>query len=243
MIIKNTAKIILISIASIFCALPLLADAPYERYHVSYKDISEDILKETIGILTINSGVKKGKKVRTYLRTEDKFTFDKVLKIEETTPVSNYGYQPPIDELGIENYRFPVVAKVDQYLCIVYEPKKNLRGWINLGEMEQDFYTDLVILDSIPVPSEFFVDIFYFTDDGIREIYKDIDKAAVTISKELFEGSLLKVTDQKNGFIKIEGPAFINHDIGKGQIELSGWIRIRDDRGNLTIWIIDVDQC
>ena len=236
-------KIILMILVCLLGSGLLFADAPYEEYHVAYKDISKDVLKNTIGILTINSGVKEGTNLKTYLISGNKFTFNKILKVKETIPVSNFGYHSGIEELDIDNYRYPVVSQSDNYLCIVYDPKKNSQAWIDTEEAKQDFYFDLVMIDSMPTPFELFVDVFNFTEDGKREIYTEPKKDApgITISKELFEQSLLKVTDQKNGFIKIEGPAFVSHDIGKGHIELSGWIRIRDDEGNLIIWIKNVD--
>lgn len=230
-------------VVGLLCCPPLFADAPYEKYHVAFKDISKDILKNTIGILTINSGIKKGVQLKTYLRSGNKFTFNKILKVKETIPISNFGYQPGIDELYIENYRYPIVNKFEHYLCIVYDPKKNLKAWVNIEEVEVNFYITPILLDSIPIPGEFFVDIFYFTEDGTRKIYKDPQKDAdsILISKNLFEYSLLKIVEQKNEFIKIEGTAWVSGDVGKGSIEMSAWIKIRDEKGNLTIWIKYVD--
>ena len=241
MSILKICKILIIII--LHCTL-LYADAPYEQYHVAYNDISKDVLKNTIGILTINSGVKKGMELKTYSKSEKKFIFDKILRVKETTPISNFGYHPPIDELHFENYRYPIVGKSGQYLQIVYDPKKNLKAWINIKEVKEKFFTSIVMLDSIKTPSPFFVDIFYLTKNGRRKLYKEPKNDAdfIIISKNEPKYSMLKIIEQKNGFVKI-GIVHINFETLGETIEPIGWIKIRDNQGMLTIWIMDIDLC
>lgn len=236
-------KKVIISIIILYCS-PLYADAPYEQYHVAYEDISKDVLKNTMGILTINSGIKKGAELKTYLKSGKKFTFNRILKVKETIPISNFGYHPPIEELDIENYRYPIVDKSDRYLQIVYDPKKNLKAWVNIKEVEENFYSTIVMLDNIKIPSNFFVDIFYFTKTGRRKIYNDAKKNAdfTIISRDDYRDTLLRIMEQKNGFIKI-GIVHVNFDTYEEFIEPIGWIKVRDDRGLLTIWIKYVDLC
>jgi hypothetical protein len=51
------------------------ADAPFEKYHVTYHEISKDTLQDTIGVLTISSGVKGGTVFRTYQENNGEFSF------------------------------------------------------------------------------------------------------------------------------------------------------------------------
>lgn len=241
---KNIGKIIIVSGISLLFSLSLFADAPYEKYHVAYEDISKDVLKNTIGILTINSGIKKGTELKTYSRNENHFTYRTSLLVKETIPISNFGYHPPIDELNIENYRYPIVAKFDQYLCIVYDPIKNLTTWVNIKEIEENFSTSIVMVDSIKTPSLFFVNIFYFTKTGKRKLYQEPQNDAkfTIISKNESKYHLLKIIEQRKDFVKI-GVVHVDFDTYKESIEPIGWVRIRDDQGRLMFWIADVDFC
>jgi len=237
-------KIVILGVVSLLYSSFLFADAPYEKYHVAYENISKDVLKNTIGILTINSGVKKGTELKTYSRIGKQFIYNTTLRIKETIPVSNFGYHPPIEELNIENYRYPIVAKFGEYLCIVYDPIKNSKTWINIEELEKNFYTSIVMLDNIETPSSFFVDIFYFTKNGRRRLYKEPKKNAdfIIISKDKYGDSLLSIIAQKNEFVKI-GVVTVNFDTYEESIKPLGWIRIRDDKGMLRLWIKYVDLC
>jgi len=240
MSVKNVDKIILICIALLYSAT-LFGEGPIERYHVLYEEISKDVLKNTIGILTLNSGVKGGKDLRTYLKVGEQFIYSKTLEVRgETTPISNFGWRSPIDKF-IYNYRYPIVAKFGQYLCIVYEPTKNLKTWISIEEIKEQYFPYIVMLDSIKTPSRF-VDIFYFTKSGRRKVYKEPlrDADFIIISTEESKYPLLNMLEQKNGFIKI-GIVHVDFDTDEQRVEPLGWIRLKDDQGKLTIWIKYVD--
>ena len=90
---KKVQAVLILAIG--FMSIPSFADAPYEKYHVPYKDISREVLQNTIGVLTINTGAKKGTTLRIYLRLADRFVPDSLLDISKTIPVSNFGYHPP----------------------------------------------------------------------------------------------------------------------------------------------------
>ncbi len=239
---RNINKIIALIIVSLLYSLSIFADAPYEKYHIAYKDISKDVLKSTIGILTVNSVVRKVVKLKTYSRDGKQFIYNKTLKIKETIPISNYGYHPPIDKWHISNYRYPILAKFEEYLCIVYDPIKNLKIWVNTKEIEENVYTSIVMSDSIKTPDSFFVDIFCFTNSGSRKVYKEPQNDAdfIILAKYQFKYLLLKIIEQRNGFIKV-GSFHLNHDTDKKTIEPLGWVRIKDNQGMFMIWINNVD--
>lgn len=241
---RNIGKVIIVGGINLLFSLSLFADAPYEKYHVAYKDISKDVLKNTVGILTINSGIKKGTELKAYTRIEKQFSYNKTLKVKKTIPISNFGYHPPVDELCISNYRYPIVAKFEQYLCIVYDPIKNLKTWVNMKEVEENFYTSTVMVDSIKIPSSFFVDIFYFTKSGKRKLYKEPrnDAKYIIISKNESKYGLLKIIGQKKDFVKI-GIVHVDFDTYEESIEPIGWVKIRDGQGRLMFWIKYVDLC
>jgi hypothetical protein len=239
---RNINKIIILIVVNLLYSLSLFADAPYEKYHVAYNDISKDVLKSTIGILNINSIVKKVMKLKTYSRDGKRFIYNKTLKVKKTTPISNYGSHPPVDKWRISNYRYPILAKIEQYLCIVYDPIKNLKTWVNIKEIEENFYTSIMMSDSMKTPDSFFVDIFCFTNSRKRKIYKEPrnDADFIILTKYKFKYLLLKIIEQRNGFIKV-GSFHLDHNTDKITIEPLGWVRIRNDQDMLMIWINDVD--
>lgn len=100
---------------------------------------------------------------------------------------------------GLYTYRYPIVAKFEQYLCIVYDPIQNLKTWVNIKELEENFYTSILMLDNIKTPSAFFVDIFYFTKSGRRKLYEEPRRDAkfIVISKNESKYGLLKIIEQK----------------------------------------------
>ncbi|MFQ5906349.1 MAG: hypothetical protein ACE5JA_07230 [bacterium] len=226
-------------------SLPLFADAPYEKYHVTYEEVSKDALKGIIGVLTISSRSKGNKELRTYSKADKEFTYEKNLQIRtETTPVSNFGYHPSIDKWHIESYRYPIVALSGEYLRIVYEPRKNLRAWICVKEVGEKFRASIVRLDSVETPSPFFVDIFYFTESGKRKVYERPDNKAdfKVISRDEKRWWLQRIVDQRGEFVKIANIQ-VDFESYKETIQPIGWVGIWDEQGRLTIWIKNVDLC
>jgi hypothetical protein len=76
------------------CALPSLlrAEAPFEQYHVAVDSIAQDVLKETIGILTINSGASDVSLPALHIEHDSISSVDTVSVQKETLPLSNFGY-------------------------------------------------------------------------------------------------------------------------------------------------------
>jgi hypothetical protein len=90
---KNDTPLLWIIMFFELAVIPALADAPYEQYHVIYDDIASGVLENTIGILTINSGVKNGKELRTYSQAGETFVFHRTLQAKaEMRPISHFGY-------------------------------------------------------------------------------------------------------------------------------------------------------
>jgi len=243
---KRINKILVMLTLGLWFAGPLFADAPYEKYHVTPESISKVVLRDTIGILTIVSGADKtSTELNTYSRTIKSFTYSKKLKISETTPVSNFGYQDPQNppSSSIDTYRYPIVAKSGQYLCIVYDPIKNKRAWINIKETEANFHSSIVMLENIETPSSFFIDIFYLAKKEGVKLYKEPSKnAGFTLLIDEQKYSLLRILEQKGNFIRI-GIVKVGPDTNPESVESIGWIRIRDEQNMLMIWVKDEDLC
>ena len=77
------------------------ADGPWEKFHIPYNETLKQVLKETIGIITLNSGGQEtGTTIITFKLTDNQFSKEKILKVRgQTTSVSKVGYrmgEPPI---------------------------------------------------------------------------------------------------------------------------------------------------
>ncbi len=251
---KTNHRIIIIVAIGLLNPLSSFADTLsgyWERYHVKSTNICKEVLRNTIGILTINSGVKKGSELKIYSKSKEDFIYERILKVRKTIPVSNFGYYDsdyvsyPVDttRIDIENYRYPIINDSHYpFMNIMYDPIKKLKAWVNLEEVQKDFYIDIIKLDSIPIPTPFFVDIFCLTQEGKRKIYKG--------SKEdsnfyyIFEDQHreFRIIEQKGDFIRLEELIhFEPNEPPEETFESIGWIKIRDSDGLLTIWIRLVD--
>jgi len=117
-----------------------LADAPYEKYHITADAIAVGVLENTIGILTINSG--KMNELKTYVQTGGTFSSQTTLRIkEETRPVSNFGYGYGVT-FGSDEYErlFGAIATDDQ-LRIGYKDNSGIT--VLPAELTSDFIREI----------------------------------------------------------------------------------------------------
>lgn len=157
--------------------------------------------------------------------------------------MSNFGYDSLAERGIIESFRYPVTARFDNFLRIVYEPSKNLEAWVNFEEVRGKFQVLVVVLDSIKTPSSFFIDIFHFLKDGKRRVYSKTTKSSdfILLSKDNPKYSLFRILEIKGGFAKIA--AVLGMGNGDEPRETLGWIKLRDEKGAWTIWVINADLC
>lgn len=232
-------------LATVSLSLPTFADAPSEGYHVAYKDISKEVLRNTIGILTINSRAGKEATLQTYAQKAGQYVPAALLKAADTIPISSFGYHPTIDSEAIGNYRYPIIERTDMYVRIVYDPVKNLSAWINLAEAEKHFSTYVTMLHDLETLKSFSIDIFSFTESGKRKFYKFPGKPNNYFIVEKSDTSYgsLTVMDMRKGYLQLGKPRFNDSTFELEDVDPIGWIRIRDDQGLLTFWIMLVDMC
>lgn len=131
-----------------------------ELYRIKSTDIAEEVLKNTTGILTINSGAdKKGLELRIYSKSKSDFSYKGILKAKNTLPISDWGSLPREDDDTlmklVTNYKYPIINELYPFINIVYDPIKNLSAWVNLKEVEKDFYVSIVKFDSIEAQIHF----------------------------------------------------------------------------------------
>lgn len=214
-----------------------LMEAPTEIFYVSYEEISKDVLKSTIGVLTLNSGVKGGTTLRIYEPQGSNFVYTKTLNLKaETIPVSNFGYASDSSKEEISNFRYPILQRNGELLQIVIDPVTNSKAWIVLDEAAKDYYPEVALVDSLKLHSLYIVDIFHFAKNGVREFYMNPsqDSIIATLHAGEIKYSHNKLLEQNKDYLKVWS---YNMDFKGKEHELTGWIKVRDNQGRLSIWL------
>ncbi len=173
-IAKYKFNLIFLFILFVLTMNALNADAPYERYYMEFSDSLKVILKQTKGILTVNSR-ESGCDTFT-LFEENGGNFKKIKKIDvlnESVPISNFGYEQPIQKNYVTAYRFAVISKNDRYVQVIYNIRKNLSAWLSFEELNKKYSIMLIIFDeNVNLTKALnFVSIYRFTLSGKRKVY------------------------------------------------------------------------
>jgi hypothetical protein len=219
----------------------IFADAPDEIMYIDKNNIPTDLLKKTIGIITINSGVKGGISLHIY---NDSFVIIKSLNLrDDSQPISNYGYHPPVDTL-ISNFRYLLIDENERFIKIVYNHNQSKTAWIKKTQLNDNFYSSKInYTDNLKTDYGCFLSLFEFTNDEKIIVYalpSDNSKNTL-ISKNDCDNQLIKIIEQKGEFLKI-GIAEINSQLQTVEIKKEiGWIKIKDANGALNVWIIKRD--
>ena len=233
-------RLIIISII-LFTVIPnIIAGHPEEKIHISTKDLNTEHLKDAIGIITLNSGIRGGISLNLY---EDNYLKAGLLNIRDNSkPISNYGYHPPVDTL-VSNYRFLVLEENDEYYKIAFDYHDPKAYWVDKKELNDKFYNRIKYLNKIQTKHGEFISLFGLTNMNQRKIYSDPSTSSdfKIITKDEYQDKLIKIVEQKGEYIKI-AIAVKNKQLQTEEIgEILGWIRIRDNQGRLNIWIIKMD--
>ena len=250
---RKSLTMALAILISLFITIPFAyADAPFENYHVKYKDISKAILKNTVGVLTISNWEdKEGTVFKMYTKDGNKYSFEsEIYVILETKPVSHFGYANPAKLNGgkqdnlITSYRYPILAVDGDYIQIAYNSIKDLRAWLYKKDLEESFECLTVVFNGIKkfTQATYFLDIFSFPPSTSCKIYKSPDNKSqfsVMKKKEPFEFPIVPM-EQKGNFLRV---AQYNVDMEKNTIGLKplGWIKIKNDDGLIMIWLCDIE--
>jgi len=243
MIGSGKMQMALMFVGGVLC-LSAFAETPYEKYHVAYKKISREVLRNTVGILTISSGAQKGTTLRTYLWVADQFIPAAEIKVIETTPISSFGDHAASDSTSIAKYRYPIIETIDPYARIVYDPVNDRSAWINLDETKKLFSSVTVTrLNELSASLPLYVDIFCFTNSGRRKVYKSprADDGYFIVARSEERYGRLKVMELGEGYLKLGQPRFNQTSFELEAVDPVGWIRIRDDQGQLTFWLKSVE--
>lgn len=235
----SLASVLVLICAACLQPYPCLAGSGLDLYYVLWEEVSDRVLKDAIGVLSITSRTGDIYELRTERRIDGGFEPATPLNIgNETTPVSHFGFHPP--QRSAHGHRYPVVDTAEEHLEIAYEVPYNKRIWVSLQNLEEDFFVKLTMFDSIDVPSPFYVDIFFSSEYKKRTVFEEPKDDAKNRVLDIgqYGRSLIRVTDARHGFLKIGMGSL---DYPEESIIPLGWIKLRDDKGRLAIWINMID--
>ena len=220
----------------------VLADGPDEWIHIKPDNIPTDLLKKTIGIITLNSGIKGGTSLNVF---DDNFKLLKRINLRDNSkPISNFGYRYD-NGPSISNFRYPIIALNKSFVKVSLDFEDSTTYWLSLDEIYSNFYLDFKFFQALVTDSEEFVSLFTLTTLNERKAFKlpSDNSDFIIITRAEYETSLISIVSQEGDFIKI-GLVIFNRD--NYEIELVkelGWIKIHDENGTLNIWIISKDFC
>lgn len=238
----KSQTIFLLGLFMLFFAAAIFADSPFENYQTAYKDIKPSVMRDTIGVLTINANWGwepefhvDDVQIPLCEKNIASFTDSGTISLQKNTAwLTSYGYS------GIGSYRFPLIADTDNHCCIVVDPKGDKRIWINKKKLSESLENgfELQLFDSLKNAQ---VDLFYFTDSKKKKLYNSPAKDSTFTVIDEKTHPVLIAAETKNGFVRLVVP----NDDPESQAEPKsvGWARIRDNEGLMTIWLIVSDQC
>lgn len=216
------------------------ADLPYEIIYINRENLPKELFRNSIGIITLNSGIRAGNSLVLY--DNDFKVIKRVNLRDESKPISNFGYHPPFDSL-ISNYRYLIIAENESYVKIVPDFNVSKSFWISKKEINQKFFSEIKYLNKLQTKSSEFLSLFDITDKDKRELYISPSELSdhILISREDYKDKLLKIVDQKGDFIKV-AIVVPNSQMQKEEIgDVIGWIKIKDNDGTLNVWITMID--
>lgn len=238
----RSKTILLLAFFMLIFTAAIFADSPEEVYQTAYKDIKPSVMRDTIGVLTINANWGwepafhvDDVQIPLCEKNIASFTDNGTISLQKnTTCLTSYGYG------GTGSFRFPLIADTDNHCCIVVDPKTDKRIWINKKKLSESLENgfELQLFASLKNTQ---VDLFYFTDSKKKKLYVSPAKdSAFTVIDEKTHPVLI-AAETKNGFVRLVVP---NEDPESQEEPKSvGWARIRDNEGLMTIWLIVSEGC
>ncbi len=209
----------------------------YGNYFLYKVDkISQNVLVDTVGMVSIGQKDMQ-KKIEVYEQRGKTYFLKNSIQIENTYPVSKGGYG------GYHNY---LVTSINgEYLKIILDPYRDLRGWIRLKQTTENkiiVFSELMF-NNQKLTEE--IDIFLLANK--RKLYKEPKKNSVfvSINKTDQNQQVFYPVSFKNDYIQI-GIRFFNDDhikVDKNRTcsvcdgETIGWIKARNHAGKISFFL------
>ncbi|MBU1109039.1 MAG: hypothetical protein KKB51_20335 [Candidatus Riflebacteria bacterium] len=233
---------VLIGLLFVLLSAITFADSPVEKYNFTLKDIIPSVMRDTIGVITINANFGwepdyhvDDVEIPLCENASGSFTDAGNISLQkDTRALTSYGYG------GTGSFRYPVTECTGDYCRIIIDPQTDKRVWIDKKKLAKNIENgfELTLFDSMENVG---VDLFFFTNSKKKKIYSEPAKNSsfVVIAESTYPA--LEAAETKNGFVRL-----VISDSNSESNSLKktiGWARIRDNEGLISIWITDLDEC
>ncbi|REG23682.1 hypothetical protein ATI61_116154 [Archangium gephyra] len=224
-------------------ALPARADLPHEVIFVSRAEISDEALRNVIGIASISAMTGPDQQptgeVPSFRPEGEAFASDSKLILKELGPLSGWDY----DRQSL--MKFPVVEQRGQYLHVVVDVRTNKRAWLREGE-EADKGPSVGFFSFDSQKWRWSgVELYHLAPRGQSRLYlaPRLDARSHPVSRDYplrRNGELVdaRILQRQGNFLQIG--AMIDLD---KPLEPLGWLPISDENGLLLIWPVYAPMC
>ena len=232
-----------LSLLILLTALPASADLPSEAIYWSRAEISDEALRNVIGIASISAmtGPKEEPRgeVPSFRPAGEAFEPDSKLLLRELGPLSGWDYD-------LQSLRkFPVVERRGHYLHVVVDVRTNERAWIREGqEASEGPSVEFLSFDSKKWRWSG-VELYRLAPRGQSRLYlaPRLDARSHPLSQDYpprRNGELVdaRILQMRGNFLQIG--AMIDLDQPLAPL---GWLPISDENGLLIIWPVYAPMC
>ena len=126
-----------------------------EKYHLKPATIGDSVLKSAIGILTLNSGPKRGSMLECYILKGKRLVRSRLRKSSEITPVSSYSTSEMRKGPQMMYWRFPLTrrgsVKGKAWMEMVVDPVQDKRVWVRLAYLDKHYDVDVLLFQKGPL--------------------------------------------------------------------------------------------
>jgi hypothetical protein len=224
-------------------ALCLLTGAtraqPLEHWWLTRAEIPDSILLRTIAIANIEQRGPSDSLKPQFVEADSGFLPAGLLNLGSCVPFSKFGDNPTERALSPGGLlRFPVVQLSDGYIRIVTDPLTSSEAWVKRPAPGGSWNAGLVLLDSLTGVA--WLDPFTLTATDSLVVYDGPGgKRSRVLRKDSLPGGL-RATRQSGDWIFVEA---VREDPENYVSTPIGWIRTRDPKGRLLIWLYSEDNC
>ncbi len=233
-------------------AVPRSRQAADESYQVSAGEISDDVLRRMVGIVTVSAGIGAGgeeQAVPIYdnAADADRFTLSGSILLSATRPVSVFhvGADAIVNRSRAAVRRYPLLARQGVYVKAALEPGGRRTGWLRrTPEGAFPNSVDIVEFDDAGSFRCYQLDLYFLAGAAQRKLFEKPDPAAaftILAAKPGAPGFLtgdVVPLQRKGNFLEIAAVRGLD-DPRTG----IGWVELKDAGGRLTVWFAPGPEC
>lgn len=206
------------------------ADCGDESWLVKPEEIDAKVLSSLTAVMTLSAENGDQKEITVYDFKKSTFTAIAKIPVGKIRGVSHAPTcRPPGNPL--DGLRLPILDVQGDYVLAVLDPRFGSSIWIRPGEIGTHY-----VLQISSISKHSYINSSFNPGPAGHRVYQnpDDEKVYTMLPKEY---GVLGVLQQKGDFIQVGLP------YGEGGVAPIGWIKIRNESGQLTVWPWHYDSC